>query len=108
LSIQFKSPDFVCCRVDFIYPDKITGKFIEIDGDAKIVQDIRNIGNHLAGIETIAPSGKGRNITAADGVLFNDEDLFLFQIVVQCVGETGREPVNTGPDDNQVFFIILR
>jgi hypothetical protein len=30
----------------------------------------------------ITPPGEGRDITAADGVLFNDEDLFLFKVVV--------------------------
>ena len=83
-------------------------KFMEIDSDAEIVQNIWNIGNHLAGIEAIAPSGEGRDITAADGILFNDDDLLLFQVVIQCVGQTGGEAVDSGPDDNQVFFTIIR
>jgi hypothetical protein len=56
----------------------------------------------------ITLSGEGRDVTAADGDLFNDQDLLLFQVVVQCVSKPGGESVDTGPDDNQVFFIILR
>ena len=56
----------------------------------------------------ITLSGEGRHVTAADRILFNDEDLLIFQVVVQCISQTGREAVDTGPDDNQVFFIIVR
>ena len=56
----------------------------------------------------IALSGESRNITAADGILFYDQDLLLFQVVIQCISKPGGEAVDAGPDDNQVFFTIIR
>jgi hypothetical protein len=56
----------------------------------------------------ITLSGEGRDVTAADGILFNDDNLIHFQVVVQCVGKPRGETVDARPDDDQVFFIIVR
>ena len=98
----------VCCRVDAEYLDKVLTELVKIDGDTKILQNIRNIGNHLAGVELIAFSCKGSDVTTDDRILFNNENLLPLKVAMQRIGKPGGEAVYPGPDDNQVFFVVIR
>jgi hypothetical protein len=53
-------------------------------------------------------SGKSGDISAADGILFDYKNLLLLKVAMQCIGKAGGEPVNPGPDNDQVFFVIVR
>ena len=83
-------------------------ELMKIDAYPKIIQDIRYIGNHLAGVELITFSGKCGDVTTADGIFFDDWYLLIFQVAMQCIGKSGGEAVYPSPDDNQVLFVTVR
>jgi len=73
LRMQFKCFHLIrgwVCPENF---DKIPAVFVKIDRYPEIFQDIRDIRNHLAGVELETLSGKGSDIAATDRIFFDDE-----------------------------------